>query len=413
MLLPDDAAVVAADPALPGLGHVLDAGALLDRLVPTVRDPANRPTGGTVDYLRYKPGCSVVAGLVLETPAGPVRAFAASWSPQGTAKLHKLRAYGATDRYGFGVAVDEELNLLLGAATSDRALPGLREVLAHPRRILPRSHREDPVLPLRYKPHRRWVGVATHAGEPSVLVKVHRPGTARHHVHAARALVAAGIPVPAPVKWKGRDGLVSYRFLRGCPLDQGGADGDALAEVGRLLARVHAVPAWPQARWSDPAGELDAAARAVAAIRPGAAPAACEVAAAVAAQLRRHPGSRPTVVHGDFSADQVLLGDAGVALVDLDRAGLGPPEEDLASWLAAEVVAGRAPAGADPVPALGMVLEGYLAAGGPARADALGPHVAAALLRRAAEPFRVRAPGWGDAVDGLVRAAAGCLAVAR
>lgn len=401
MLPPADTALVAADPAIPGLGHVLDVGALLDRLT-AGRSPL-QPTGAVVEYVRYKPGSAVVAGLRLHTEEGPVAAFAAAWAAPSTPKLAKLRAYASDDPSGAGVLADESLLLALAPATCDRDLPGLRLVYTGRDHVRPAGC--GPARPLRYKPYRRWVGLAHRRSRPAAVVKVHRPGGVARHVQAVATLQVAGLPVPEPVAWCERSGLVAYRYRPGRALDD--LDGaappdDVLCEVGRLLARLHALPT-PAAPATDPHAAMRAAVRAVRAVRPGAAALAAAVTRRTTAD---QAGAAWVTLHGDLSADQVLLGPDGVHLLDLDRLRPGPPEADLASWVAAEITARRASPHSDPARVLGGLLDGYTAAGGPADPARLGPHVAAALLARATEPFRRREPDWPARVDALVAAAA-------
>lgn len=111
------------------------------------------------------------------------------------------------------------------------------------------------------------------------------------------------------------------------------------------------------------------------------------------------------IVHGDYSADQVLIDDAGVSLIDWDRMGLGPGVIDLGRFAAtmtmADLVAGTETAEELMAP----VIEAYAAA---SRSDPR-PHMPAssalALLELACEPFRRRAVGWSDLLVRAVRTA--------
>ena len=100
--------------------------------------------------------------------------------------------------------------------------------------------------------------------------------------------------------------------------------------------------------------------------------------------------SRLTPVHGSFHDDQVLVGDDGVVLLDLDSAALGNPLEDVghfASYLSA--------AGEDDA------RDRFLAAC--ARHGANGPAAllfeAAALVRWSSLPFRELDPAWPAAME--------------
>src|SRR5690606_17682199 len=46
------------------------------------------------------------------------------------------------------------------------------------------------------------------------------------------------------------------------------------------------------------------------------------------------------LLHGDFSLDQCLAGEAGLVLTDLDRAAPGPADVDLASAVAVALIDG-------------------------------------------------------------------------
>jgi Ser/Thr protein kinase RdoA (MazF antagonist) len=92
--------------------------------------------------------------------------------------------------------------------------------------------------------------------------------------------------------------------------------------------------------------------------------------------------------HGDFHADQLLLGKGEIAVIDFDQMCLAAPALDLATY-AADVVRGR---GAD-LERVHAVLEPLLEGFG-RRPEALDWHLAAAILGRAAHPFQRQVPEW-------------------
>ena len=102
--------------------------------------------------------------------------------------------------------------------------------------------------------------------------------------------------------------------------------------------------------------------------------------------------------HGDYHVDQLLVGHS-VAVVDFDGICLAASAHDLAAY-AADVVRGRASDGEQVGRVLEAVLRGY---GG--RPDALGWHVTAAILARAAHPFQRQLEDWPARVEAMVRAA--------
>jgi aminoglycoside phosphotransferase (APT) family kinase protein len=145
----------------------------------------------------------------------------------------------------------------------------------------------------------------------------------------------------------------------------------------------------------------------------------------LAALLLARPRTAPVLVHGDFSPDQVLVGDSEVRLIDFDRAGTGTVEADLGSFAAAEeavlpavagvVVGGSpsdgtppdggtparapasgAPAGGAPAggPKTALLAEGYLDAGGRFSQSAVDAWAAYRLFTSSVDPFRDRSPEW-------------------
>lgn len=417
-----DLALAERDPAVPSMAAIFEPAALVADLA-----PGWGATGAELRYLRYKPGVSLVATLAVHLPDGETRlvqAVALGAGPGAADKLEKIVAAGERDDVGRGAVVDAGRALALVDATADRALPGVRRLL---RRTEPGA-----VTTLVYKPGRRWVARHGPAGATASIVKVHRPDVLPGALARHQALAAHGLPVAPLIGHHPRRGTIVTAYLPGTPLDAvpGGAH-PALSHpelwhaTGGLLATVHAAPVPPQLPGTDRAAALEAAVTAVAAIAPEHETRARRTADAVVTGLAGRQVLR--VVHGDFSADQVLarpdllgrasatsagtpstLDQAPLTLLDLDRSRVDDPLEDLGSWYAHEVVTGPARVTeADPVVVLGPLLTGYRAAGGAVDARALRLYAAAALLQRAVEPFRRRLPGWPERVDELLTTADG------
>jgi Phosphotransferase enzyme family len=94
---------------------------------------------------------------------------------------------------------------------------------------------------------------------------------------------------------------------------------------------------------------------------------------------------RAATIHGSFHDDQVLVGDEGITLLDLDSAAVGHPLLDVGHFASYLTAAGEDAARA-----------AFLEACDPGP-DAL-LFEAAALLRWSSLPFRDLEPGWRDAV---------------
>ncbi|MGH3666415.1 MAG: hypothetical protein ACRDU8_10080, partial [Egibacteraceae bacterium] len=176
MLPPADAAVVQRDPALPGLGLVLDPAALVGWL------DAALPDTWIVDaearYVRYKPGGSCVVAYRFHTAGGEVDGFAKAYRRGAEGKAAKALDKAVPSVFGGpGVAASDEHRVSVQLFPNDRSLPALR-VLGDPSRrarLLRRLTDDDAVrlVPLRYKPERRWVGRVDGPGGPCAVVRLY------------------------------------------------------------------------------------------------------------------------------------------------------------------------------------------------------------------------------------------------
>jgi aminoglycoside phosphotransferase len=395
-------AVVARDTRLRALPLVLDDRRLARALVRRWPDPELAPVAVRVDYLRYKPGTSIVAGLRLHFDDDRV-VLAALYgaTSDDDPKLAKVRARARDVGDGFAVA-SRRRHWVLTPATADRklrAVASLARTLEHGDRDL----RAATLVPLAYKPLRRFVARVDRRGRPRAVAKVHRRGAVGDVAGVARwvrsVAAPAGLPLPVTRRLDAANGLHVTDWRRGTPLDRlEDPPAAVLGVLGEVLARLHRSPAdGLPSRPDDDRVELDT----LAAIRPDAARAAAPVVRTLQA-LPRGQASCP--VHGDLSADQVVVDGRDVGLVDLDRFHVGEPLEDLASWIAADAIA-RDDYAPDRLQPPAAMLAAYRAAGGPADLRHLRTATAAALLHRSAEPFRVRRPDWPARTDRLVDAA--------
>jgi aminoglycoside phosphotransferase (APT) family kinase protein len=121
-------------------------------------------------------------------------------------------------------------------------------------------------------------------------------------------------------------------------------------------------------------------------------------AAKVAARIHRRleevaGGGTAVLVHGDFSADQVLVSGAEVRLIDFDRARAGAAEADLGSFAAVEEMS-RWRGTAARTPRTGDLIDGYGRAGGRFMPEATDAWAALRLFAGSVDPFRDRSPDW-------------------
>lgn len=340
--------MIPVDEALADRALFFDAAALSDALGRKVR----------IERIRYKIGTSIVAA-VRDDAGRP--AWVLTHADPAKVRNHEraaLRA-GASPVWLGSATVS-------GPARADRALvPGLAD-------LDEADVRTD--SPLRYNPLRRIV-MATE----SRVIKV---SAGEQSVDAARYLADRGIPVIVP-------SLISPRVTCAPRWGQGDLSARTSAvlarRTGRALAAVHEAPIGPlRLPRTSP---VQVAARAADAIR-ALLPDLGERAERIARDADGATGGRAVIVHGDFSPDQVLVGEDGVRLIDLDRVAIGTPEQDLGSFLAA---------GGD-----AELLDGYVDAGGVIDPSALRAWRAISHLQKAVEPFRSGDSNWPAAVAAAV-----------
>ena len=357
------------DPALPALADLLDPRRLADAIGEPLR----------VTRRRWKRGADVV--VAYESSDGP--AWIASYAD--TAKLGKTRERAA--RVGVELREHPSLHAVSGPVLADRELsPSLRRLGQSDPGLLASSR------VLRHNPHRRLV-----LDDGARVVKIVAQGAAAATAEAARvqsALADQGVPVLVPTllgwgaawtpRW-GEGDLAERRCV------------DAAATAGAALARLHTVRGVRVPAGSP--GELATAMRALVDLVPDLSARLARLGAALGV-AGRGASSRSVVVHGDFSADQVLVGD-GVRLIDFDRVRADEPERDLGGLLAAE------PDGSS---LAGALLDAYRAAGGAVDEEALRRRTVESVLLRAVEPFRTAQPDWRERVEAAVARAEEVLA---
>ncbi len=366
------------DPSVPGVALIGDGARLREVVAEAGEQLIDR------QYLRYKPGTSLVAGLTLSSGPG----FAYAVGADAAAKLHKT-----LDRAPKGSVLwrSRTESVVIARAAADRDLPGLTrmERLA---RTLPELAGLTRWATLAYKPQRRWVARPLDGCCPlPFVVRAYRRADLRDamagwELAAEVAARGSGLVLPRILARDERRGSAVVSWLPGTSLDRlladGSTAGDALTRVGTQLAQLHGgLPARPG---DGVAGRLRAAGvvlRELAAVLPDCRASAVEV-------LRKLTAAAPTSrllrpVHGDFSADQVIVdADGVVGFTDWDRGGWGDPGGDLGTLCAA----GLSRAGHN------AVLAGYADVRDlPADIDW---HAALSRLLRITEPLRQCRPAW-------------------
>ncbi len=416
MLSRDDAGLVCRDPALPGLAALLDADGFAEELGRLA--PAAGVRGARAGYVRYKPGTNALVAYDVLTARGVVPVYARTFRPEAGPQIRRPRGRpGRTGLLGIGVTSLAACHALVREFPNDPRLPALpvldrisvapggggiveAGVAAGPARL----------VPLRYKPERRWVG--RYDGAPHVtplVLKAYAPARFGSALAGAAAFREGEVLRLAPAVARSEPlGLMAFRWVEGDLLSDRLESPDlALAEVeraGQALAELHAQPGRGLARLTRAreAAELGAVAESVAWLAPRAAGAVRCLARRLVAALLELP-EEAAAIHGDFYAKQLVMTSRGAVVLDLDRAALGDPARDAGRFLAhLERDRLRGWLGAWEAARLGEAfLSGYRSATGclPAR---LGLYTALGLLHLAPDPFRHREGDWAQRIEALV-----------
>jgi len=224
--------------------------------------------------------------------------------------------------------------------------------------------------------------------------------------------VASGVaapPVPRALAHDAALGAIVIEPVDGEALDTdtSNASPTAFATLGAALATLHRGPAPPLADFErlTPA-RLEHAAKLLGRVRPDVALDAARLADALVSSY--DDAEERVCLHGDAHPKNAILGSAGLALVDLDQAALGPAAADLGGLLAGlryqrcvgALSAARERALAD------ELLAGYRVVREPPSARSLAWHTAAALLAERAlrAVTRVRPEGL-ERLDEIIAAA--------
>lgn len=407
-----DALRAIRDPALPGLAMLLDASAFTDALRALV--PHADLLGARGFYVRYKPGARCLAAYRVASRDGDVLVHGIAHGTDAPEKLAKRSAQRAIPgALGVGRLVREDLALAIEVFPNDarlRVLPRLasaefRNHLMTRMDVLGPESAVVGILPLAYKPERRFVARVDLDDGSHALLKLHTPErfqavhtkpvfTSRNALRVARAFRASR-----------NHGALAYEWIEGRPLAALAPDaGHTLACAGEALAELHAQKPAQRERRLGP--EALASAALVAVLVPKLGGTVRALADRIAGRLAS-PTAQVRALHGDFHAAQILAGGDTVGLIDLDNTCAGDPAQDLAVFVAhAELEAARSRRDPDVVAtALATLLTGYERVAAPPDPRSLALHTAAALVSIAPQPFRCFDPAWPERIEALLERA--------
>ena len=173
----------------------------------------------------------------------------------------------------------------------------------------------------------------------------------------------------------------------------------ARRRVAGLVARLHAVALATDRAVTLEEQSLEARkkARKIRVDLPGAAVLLTPILAAIDDAEPRVGPARPTLLHGDLNAGQLLVDADAATIIDLDSLSYGDPERDLAELVVDVVLC--SPSRPEAIAfAAGVVAAYSVHSGRPVDGERLLVHAAAELLTRAWRHHRRGGPGWGAAL---------------
>lgn len=422
MLSQADANVVRRDPQLPGLAVLLDPDAFADVL--RRRGPEIQIEWVRAQYVRYKAGTSCLVGYVVRTSGTEIDVYARCHRSNQPIKLDKAsQRQSVPGLLGDGIEVVPELALAVYVFPNDHELRALRRLLdprrsPRPLKRLLRDHEhmalwKGSLRPLRYKPERRCVAQLTLDDKPRAVTKIYTASgydIARDNAHAfvnqsplQVARVIGDAARYCALTWEWIEGPGLYEVLRESSTPQ-----EALDRAGAALVRLHHQK--PNLRTTytnkDYGDALHRAAGEIETIHPELGQRARELCQTLTKLLLEHPW-RSQAIHGDFSADQVILAGEDAAILDFDRAGYGDPSIDLGTFGAKLI--GAAIDGQLPIDRAEAARHGLVSAYGKSTGTDETPgaelFTAGALLQLAQEPFRNRWDDWPDKTEALLACA--------
>lgn len=413
-----DLRIIAQDPQLPGLALLLDNDALLQAL--RSLSPLRDAQSVTLDYLRYKPGNSCATSLTVTLGSRQRKTYFA----KALTAERFIQSWQHPKRQALIAAGDPDAPLALRANAillqhplHDRSLRFLH-LLKHNetrqallRQLLSPFHEVEHIdwRFLRYKPERRSIIQLSYHHEPIAIL---RCASAKEYGRMLQGTaVGAALGHISLLGSLGNQRMLATRWIAGeslGPEHSGTLSLSTIAAAGSALAQVHGTPfSLPQTSGSNE--NIQALWRVLnilTVIYPSGAERYRELASRIAQYLMACR-IEPVLIHGDFSADQVVKPADGGALqiIDWDRCTYGAPLMDLATFQARLEL--QTIDKTLQYPSVDTVMSAFLSSYSAARTSpletqALAWYTAWALMCLATEPFRVRAANWPEQIEALL-----------
>ncbi|MBE9190278.1 aminoglycoside phosphotransferase family protein [Gloeocapsopsis crepidinum LEGE 06123] len=405
-MLPADSSLIHRDAELSGLAVLLDVDALaavLQAELPEINIQSIRST-----YVRYKRGTNCLVAYELNVAGTKVPIYAKAFGANSWNKLQKFRnRTSVPGSLGIGRVILEAYGIAVCFFPNDKNLKQLPQLVDQRTRkhLLDKMSATDlcktQLLNLRYKPERRYVGqLRTDTNIQAVLKAYTKEDFLQAKTNAQAFHSGTVLNVAPTLGYSDRDRLLAFKWIPQLPLHEAIAQPqfnyDTITLTGAALAEVHA---------QNPANlnilSRNAEAQSLLSIAADLSfihPQIADLAQNLAQQFTEQLLSLPQLtipIHGDFNAEQILLGENNVTFLDFDRAVRSDPAADLGSFVARlEYDKLRVN-----LPSYRLerikeaLLQSYQA---PFLLNRIELYTAIALFRLACEPFRYREPNWDE-----------------
>ncbi|HVT44370.1 MAG TPA: aminoglycoside phosphotransferase family protein [Thermoanaerobaculia bacterium] len=406
MLAPDDAALVRRDPRLAGLETVLDAERLLTELV---RRTGLSIRGASSSYLRYKPGVSCLVLWKLDMGASSILVHAKAYGEAQRNKFDARREGRIEPRHTQRIILGDRSTIVY-VFPDDALMPALARMndVEFLEEIFPETpHLRVPEWrTLRYKPERRHVAFLGGPDSPLAVLKLHgSDGYRRAQRLIDKLPPAASFQIARQVGGSRNARAVAYEWLPGEPLSKliaSGPTNDAVVRSATAIAELHdhdhRKERGPDVSPADRASNLRALSADLQDLSPRLAPRLGILAERIAERIVALPQGC-SVIHGDFYAEQIVVGSESIGLIDLDNACIGDRESDLGNFLAHLELSGDTQTG-------DTFVDAYRRASRKSIPQTrLHVETALGLYRLLPRPFRTRGSGWEEAMETILERA--------
>lgn len=417
MLEPGDQNLVNRDCGLIGLPVLLDPSrftALMQQTFPTAGI-----TSTQAYYIRYKPGTSCLVACHIETAAGPTIVYARAHHPDSPEKAAKGEQLASVESLlGPGIVSVPELSLAIYAFPNDHEIRSLRR-LFDPRaetckwnRLLP----DNPDLwtgkwtTLRYKPERRHVARLIAARGRGAAIKTYASDDYQHALIRGRTISAAkSIRSPSLLGESEKYSTLAWEWINGTPLTSHLTDEstqhDGADRLGGALAGFHReAPPLPFTHDTEAIKrDVQASNEMIEALCPQLKGRADQVCTKLFESLKG-VAEHTCTIHGDLSAEQVMIHNGDMVFLDFDRAAIGNPAIDLGNFLA-NLIAGEVEGSwsSDAVQRIfSRLVCAYENEGKRQIHDEVHLFTTASLIQLASQPFRLRQRNWPSKVEALL-----------